>query len=47
MDELLGGITPKANKKKQTKKRIYELSETNSVEKSSARKILDKEKMYD
>lgn len=33
-DELLGGITPKANKKERAKQLIYELAETNSVVKS-------------
>ena len=33
-DELLGGITPKANKKERAKQLIYELAETNNVVKS-------------
>ena len=33
-DELLGGVTPKANKKERAKQLIYELSETNNVVKS-------------
>ena len=33
-DELLGGVTPKANKKERAKQLIYELAETNNVVKS-------------
>ena len=33
-DELLGGVTPKANKKERAKQLIYELAETTSVVKS-------------
>ena len=33
-DELLGGVTPKANKKERAKRLIYELAETSSMVKS-------------
>ena len=33
-DELLGGVTPKANKRERAKQLIYELAETNNVVKS-------------
>ena len=33
-DELLGGVTPKTNKRERAKRLIYELAETNSMVKS-------------
>ena len=43
---MLGGITPKANKKERAKQLIYELAETNSVVKSEDIVNLAEEKEF-